>query len=209
MTELPGIRQRVAEREASKTELVKAGQQPHGTVEPYESLLRNIPAVAYSSLPDETRTITFISGRWEDWTGYTPEDVCRDAQAWPRSIHPDDRELAIERYREACQTGRDYVAEYRVVHKDTGEARWVRDHGVPVTDENGKLVRFCGVVTEIAECRQADEELARRVLEAGRVDRPVFRRAVQLDELTRQVDQLCRTLGIEPPWDGALPKRQD
>ena len=208
MTELPGIRQRVAEREASKTELVKAGQQPHGTVEPYESLLRNIPAVAYSSLPDETRTITFISGRWEDWTGYTPEDVCRDAQAWPRSIHPDDRERAIGRYREACQSGRDYVAEFRVVHKDTGAVRWVRDHGVPVTDESGKLVRFDGVMTEITESRQAEEALVRRALELWRLDRPSFRRAVQLAELERQVDQLCRTPGIEPPRDGGLPKRQ-
>ena len=207
MAELRGARQRIAEPRASEIWLTKAGEGHHATVEQYESLVQNIPATIYSSLPDEARTTAFISGRWEDWTGYTPEDFCRNDQVWCRSIHPDDRELAIERYREACQTGRDYVAEYRVVHKDTGEARWVRDHGVPVTDENGKLVRFCGVVTEIAECRQADEELARRVLEAGRVDRPVFRRAVQLDELTRQVDQLCRTLGIEPPRGGA-PKSQ-
>ena len=208
MAELPGVRERTAEPDASKIRLTKAGEQHHATVEPYGSLLQNIPAAIYSSLPDETRTTMFIAGRWEDWTGYAPEDFYREKQTWSRSVHPDDLSFAAGRYAEACRTGEDYVAEYRVVHKDTGEGRLVKDHGVPVIGENGQLVRFDGVVTEITDSRLAEEALVRRVVELWRLDRPAFGRAVLLAELERQVDQLCRTLGIEPPDDRSLPKAQ-
>ena len=136
--------------------------------EKYESLVQNIPDAVYSALPDETGTTTFMSGRWEDWTGHAPEDFYRDPETWPKSIHPDDLEDAVGGYVAACQSGEEYVSEYRVVHKDTGETRWVRDHGVPIKDGNGHVVRFDGIVTDVTARKQAEEQLKRTMKDLER-----------------------------------------
>jgi PAS domain S-box-containing protein len=124
--------------------------------EKYEALIRNIPDAIYSGLPDETCTMTFISDRYRDWTGYSPQDFYQDPWAWPKTVHPEDRERELKTYIESCQKKQAYLSEYRIVHKDTGQVRWVRDHGVPVTDEKRNLVLFDGTITDITERKQAE-----------------------------------------------------
>ena len=125
----------------------------------YEDLIRNVPVAVYSALPDETGTTTFMSDRWEEWTGHSPEEFYRDRETWPNSIHPEDRSKAVQAYIEACKEGKEYVSEYRLVHKDTGEIRYLRDHGVPIKDEKGNVVRMDGIVTDITERVQIEERL--------------------------------------------------
>jgi PAS domain S-box-containing protein len=127
----------------------------------YENLLRNIPDAIYFALPDETGAATFIAGRWKDWTGYSPEDFYRDFEILLKTIHPEDREKAIQSYTQAHKEKKEYVFEYRVVHKDTGEVRYLRDHGVPVKNEKGEIVRFNGIITDITERKQSEEYMRR------------------------------------------------
>lgn len=127
--------------------------------EKYESVIRNIPDAIYSCLPDETASMIFVSARYKDWTGYSPQDFYKGPGLWPKTIHPEDRGRAVRTYIEAWGKNEAYLSEYRVVHKDTGQIRWVRDHGVPVTDENGKLVLFDGVMVDITEQKRLRENM--------------------------------------------------
>ncbi|NQT20365.1 MAG: PAS domain S-box protein, partial [Planctomycetes bacterium] len=138
----------------------RAEEKTNALKQRYESLIRNIPDCVYSALPDETGTTTFMADRWEEWTGYSPEDFYRDPETWPKSIHPEDRAGAVEPYIKACKDKKEYVSEYRVVHKDTGEIRHLRDHGMPVKDESGNVVQIDGIVTDITERVQIEERLS-------------------------------------------------
>ena len=126
--------------------------------EKYESVIRNIPEAIYSGLPDETCSMVFISDRYKDWTGYSPQDFYKDPGLWPKTVHPEDRDRAVRNYIEAWKKKEAYLYEYRVVHKDTGQIRWVRDHGMPVIDEKGKLILFDGIMIDITERKVADRE---------------------------------------------------
>ena len=66
--------------------------------EKYESLIKNIPVVVYSTLPDETATMTFISERWSEWTGYSPRETYNEPQTWLKSVHPEDRHRSSQSY---------------------------------------------------------------------------------------------------------------
>jgi len=143
------------------TERKQAEEETKRLKEKYESVIRNIPDTVYSGLPDETCTMTFISERYRDWTGYSPQDFYQDPWAWPKTVHPEDREGELKTYIESWQNKRAYLSEYRIVHKDTGQVRWVRDHGVPVTDEKGNLILFDGIITDITERKQAEAEIKR------------------------------------------------
>jgi len=73
--------------------------------EKYESVIRNIPDTIYSGLPDKTCSMTFISDRYTDWTGYSPEDFYKDPGLWPKTVHPEDREEAVDAWSTTTNTG--------------------------------------------------------------------------------------------------------
>jgi PAS domain S-box-containing protein len=141
------------------TERKQAEEETKKLKEKYESVIKHIPDTIYSGLPDETCTMTFVSERYSEWTGYSPEDFYQDPWAWPKSVHPEDRASAMEAYARACESKTEYNHEYRIVHKDTGQVRWVRDHGVPVIDEKGTLILIDGIIIDITEHKQVEEAL--------------------------------------------------
>jgi len=143
------------------TERKQAEEETKKLKEKYESVIKHIPDTIYSGLPDETCTMTFVSERYSEWTGYSPEDFYQDPDTWPKSVHPEDREGEVKTYIKSCQKKQAYLSEYRIVHKDTGQVRWVRDHGVPVTDEKGNLILIDGIITDITERKQAEAEIKR------------------------------------------------
>jgi len=144
---------RITERRQMEKELRESKEK-------YETLIKNIPVTIYSALPDETATMVFISDRWRDWTGYSPQDFYRDRRAWPKSVHPEDLARATRAYVDAYQKKKEYVFEYRIVHKNTGQVYYVRDHGIPIKDEEGNVIRFDGIITNITEHKQLEAEKA-------------------------------------------------
>ena len=141
------------------TERKKIEQELKESEEKYRHLVENIPDAIYSALSDETGTATFVSNRWKDWTGYSPEDFYKDHETWPKSIHQEDRDGILKKYTDAFREKTEYTLEYRLVHKDTGEIRYVRDRGVPIFDEKGNIRRFDGVVSDITESKEAEQKL--------------------------------------------------
>ena len=63
--------------------------------ERYKTLVENLPCAVYSAFPGQTGPTTFISNKWKDWTGYSPEELYQDPEAWPKCIHSDDREKEV------------------------------------------------------------------------------------------------------------------
>ncbi len=141
------------------TERKQVEEETKKLKEKYESVIKHIPDTIYSGLPDETCTMTFVSERYSEWTGYSPEDFYQDPWVWPKTVHPEDRASAMEAYVRACESKTEYNHEYRIVHKDTGQVRWVRDHGVPVIDEKGTLILIDGIIIDITEHKQVEEAL--------------------------------------------------
>ena len=66
---------------------------------------------------------------------------------------------SIKKYIDAFKEKTEYTLEYRVVHNDTGEIRYVRDRGVPIFDEKGNISRFDGVVSDITESKEAEQTI--------------------------------------------------
>ena len=158
--------------------------------EKYETLIQNIPVVVYSTLPDETATMSFASERWQEWTGFSPEDTYREPRTWPNSVHPGDRERAAKAYVEAYETRKEYFSEYRLVNKNSGEVRWVLDHGIPVTDGEGRIERFDGIMLDITDRVQAQQAL----IEANdRLEMRVKERTAELGALSRRLVEAQET----------------
>ena len=141
------------------TEARRAQETLRQSEQKYESLVNNIANVIYSSMPGVSGTRIFLSPRWEDWTGQSIHDIYRDQQMWLRAVHSEDVAKITKVYLEASTKGTDYCIEYRLVHKNSGQVRYIRDHGVPIKEESGRLVMFDGIISDITEIKNLELEL--------------------------------------------------
>ena len=147
-----GIFRDITERKQAEETLQKSKKK-------YEALINNIPEAIYSCLPDKNATVLYISDRFGEWTGYYPDDFYRDAKTWPNCIHPEDRDRAVAGFTEAFSNNKELDLEYRVVHKDTGQVRYVRDHSSPVLDSDGNIRHYDGILSDMTERKRAEEAL--------------------------------------------------
>ncbi|NTW36207.1 MAG: PAS domain S-box protein, partial [Syntrophobacteraceae bacterium] len=76
------------------------------------------------------------------------------------AVHPDDREAVLAAYSHSLQQQHDtYDIEHRIVRKDTGEIRTVREKCLHERDEAGTVLRSIGMVQDITERRLMEGEL--------------------------------------------------
>jgi PAS domain S-box-containing protein len=78
--------------------------------------------------------------------------------AFLKSVHPEDRQYVVDSVEACVQRGADYAIEHRIVWPDR-TVRWVSETGDVIRDENGKAERMLGVVRDITERKQAEEQL--------------------------------------------------
>lgn len=75
-----------------------------------------------------------------------------------RNIFVDDRERVAEEYRHYRQQGENCAIEYRLV-RDDGCVRWVRELGYAKEMKNGRVSQTLGVMQDITERVQREQEL--------------------------------------------------
>jgi PAS domain S-box-containing protein len=90
--------------------------------------------------------------------GVQPVDLPEWHGRWLDLVHPDDRARAADASAQALQGSRRYDLEYRVVRPD-GSIRIVHSQGDVTWDESGWPVRQFGVLQDITELRQTENEL--------------------------------------------------
>ncbi len=91
-------------------------------------------------------------------TGYTAEELTQDPGLWMSLVVPDDRAAAQEQVRLILAGESTEPLEHRIVRRD-GAVRWVRDTPVIRTDAHGVRVAYDGVIQDITERRELEEQL--------------------------------------------------
>jgi PAS domain S-box-containing protein len=111
-------------------------------------------------------------------------------------IHPDDREARAARVQHSLDTGTPYEFEYRIVSH--GQTRWVIARGMVERDENGKPVRFPGVVLDITARKRAERERQDIADNLGRLSRVHETILSTMEDFASVVDREGRFLYANP-----------
>ncbi len=117
-------------------------------------VIDTIPAIVWSTQPDGSNT--YVNKRYVEYTGSSAEQVA--GSGWQALIHPDDLERHAAKWRESLATGKPHENEVRSRRSD-GQYRWHLDRGVPLRDEDGNVVKWYGVTTDIEDRKRAEEAL--------------------------------------------------
>ncbi len=126
----------------------------------YRMLVERVPAVVYIDTNEQRPDTLYMSPQVEQVLGYPAERYLRDPSQWYRQVHPDDVETIAERWRLARERQDLFECEYRMISADD-RVVWIRDSAVPIRDAQGRTLFWQGVLYDVTEEKQREEELRR------------------------------------------------
>src|SRR5271157_5451626 len=140
----------------------------------FREAVETMPALAFIARSDGYRT--FVNRRWVEYTGMTVEQAT--GSGWEAAVHPDDLEMIIDKRQRLAARGEPVEYEMRLRRGADGEYRWFQTRLAPLRDKRGKLVKWCGVATDIEDRKRAEQLQA---------DLAHTNRVIMLGELTASI----------------------
>jgi PAS domain S-box-containing protein len=118
----------------------------------FESLVDNMPSMSWMARPDGY--IDFYNRRWYEYTGTTFEEM--RGWGWQKIHDPEVLPEAMKRWKHSIETGEPFEMEFPLRGAD-GVYRWFLTRIEPLRDASGRVIRWCGMNTNIDGQRRAAE----------------------------------------------------
>jgi PAS domain S-box-containing protein len=101
--------------------------------------------------------------------GLDPETTIASSELFVDTIHPDDREAALEAFRAAAARGGRFESEFRGIRRADGATVWLSSAGRVDHDEQGRPVRAWGINQDVSlgKASEAQLRLALAASQAG------------------------------------------
>ena len=150
-------------------------------------ILRSVPMVLYSTEASGEFATTWTSGGVEKITGMEAYQFIEDPHVWASRVHPEDRDKALETFRQIPETG-SCSMEYRWQHGD-GSWLWFLDQAVLVRDSKGEPKEIIGTWVDITERKQKEEQILRQSAVLNAINE-VFQEALTCESVA-EVAETC------------------
>jgi len=118
----------------------------------FRLIVDNIPGLV--STRAATGAPEFVNRQMLEFFGQSLEQLPN----WSSLIHPDDRERVVSLWRHSVETGQPYDVEHRARRAD-GVYRWIHARGQPLRDPEGRIVRWCNMLTDVDDRKHVEEAL--------------------------------------------------
>ena len=119
-----------------------------------------IPAIVWSALPDGSNA--YVNSRFLEYSGMSAEQLA--GPGWHDATHPDDLQPHERKWLTCVSIGEILEDEVRFRRAD-GEYRWHLQRGVPLRDEDGNILKWYGVLTDIEDRKRAEEKIREQEME--------------------------------------------
>ena len=140
----------------------------------------------------ETRAEVWSDEYWS-LVGLDPNAVPASHEAWLASVHPDDRVRVTALADAAIAKLSDYEIEWRVNLPGDQPVRWLLDRCQPMTEPDGRVLRYRGIVIDITDRKQAELSLDRY---RERLEERVAERTAELSASEDKQRRLNRSLRL-------------
>src|SRR5436305_7436729 len=143
--ELVGTHVDVTEQQLANQALQKAFDEIKKSEDRLRLVIDTIPTLVWRASPEGVPD--FLNQPSLDYTGISLDDA---AVGWPRSFHPDDKKMMLQKWQRIRESRMPGELEARLRRQD-GEYRWFLFRAEPLRDQAGNIVKWYGPATDIED----------------------------------------------------------
>lgn len=131
-------------------------QQVQEAAERFRFLAESMPQKIFTATP--AGEVNYFNRQWTEFTGLSFEQI-RD-WGWLQSIHPDDVDENVRRWKQSIETGEAFYLEHRFRGAD-GMYRWHVSRAHAMRDGDSEVLMWIGSNTDVNDIREAREQAER------------------------------------------------
>ncbi len=136
------------------TEQVLARRKLEESEERFRTMTDNIPNLAWMANPDGY--IFWYNLRWFEYTGTTAQEM--EGWGWQKVHDPESLQKVLVEWKKSIKSKKEFEMVFPIRGAD-GQFRSFLTRVVPVLDKAGKVARWFGTNTDIAEQKKVEESL--------------------------------------------------
>jgi PAS domain S-box-containing protein len=148
---VPAVRRALRERE----ELQHAEDALRRSERELRDVIETIPTAAWTARPDGH--VEFVNHQWRQYSGLSAAESA--GSGWQAAVHPDDLGGHADRWLASLSTGMPFEGEVRYRRAADGQYRWFMVRAVPMRDDQGKILKWYGISTDVDDRKRAEETL--------------------------------------------------
>lgn len=122
----------------------------------FKALIELIPHIGW--MADRKGHVTYLNRAWTDILGFDIKSSL--GTTWTQYLHPEDAPNLLHQWKSTFKQGIEYEGGCRFITK-SGKVVYTSFIGIPVKDEQGKVIHWVGVNFDITELTLRQEELKR------------------------------------------------
>jgi len=156
--------------------LIRGVAEHRKSEERYRQMASHIQEIFWM-IDAESKKAIEVNEAYETITGRSRRSLIENPLSYEEVIHPEDRPHVLAKRDEATQTG-NFDERFRIILPN-GAVRWVRVHGVSVSNAAGKIWRLVGTAQDITEQKHAEDQVIKNleIAEAARAEADALRKA--------------------------------
>jgi two-component system sensor kinase FixL len=131
-----------------------------GDYDRLETLLKNLPGMAYRCLNLTHWPMDFVSDGCFELCGYRRQEIESQLVLWGDFTHPEMIDYVDRKVRSATDKGQPFEVEYRIIARN-GEEKWVWERGRVVDHRSDGVAILEGFITDITDRKLAEAALMR------------------------------------------------
>lgn len=163
----------------------------------YDSITSRMNGFLYRCRNDEHYTMLVMSGRVERVTGYALNDLLGNRIAsYVSLIHPDDVAAVDEAVEAGIKSKKNWDVDYRI-RMSSGKIQWVNEHGGPVFNAQGELAYLEGVVVDIAQRKEEENQRTSNLNQVAAVSGNIIQETQKILYMLKSLRLLSLNASIE------------